>query len=321
MRERWIVSVLMAGALLAACGLTERDPWWGGTLYRDEVFEHDGLTRSYHFYEPAEPSGSMPLVLLLHGGGGRIDNHIGVGLNDWPHQVWLDIADEDGLFLVVPQGIDEHWNCCRSDCGGCPETDDVGFLTALIDDLVARHDIDTTRLYVTGESNGGLMTERLAQEAPEVFAAAGVVIALMPENNECAIPGDLPMPIMYQLGTEDSAIPYEGGQSGFEATGSFLSKQDSVRIWLDLNRCEGEPATTAYEDLDPRDCSTAMREDWDCPTTGTAVSVITMEGAGHVAPSIEVEVSLIWEALTGQQNHDLEGARELWAFMKGFARE
>lgn len=320
MMMRWISSALLAGVALTACGLTAREPWWGGTLHQDLIFEHDDLARSYHFYEPAEPGGKMPLVVLLHGGGGVIDNHIGVGANDWPHQVWLDIADEDGLYLLVPQGIDEHWNCCRTDCGGCPEQDDVAFLTALIDDLASRYTIDLTRVYATGESNGGLMTERLAQEAPEVFAAMGVVIALMPENTECSSSGELPMPIIYQIGTEDRAVPYEGGASSFETTGSFLSKDASVQHWLDLNQCDGEPSTSEYVDLDRWDRSTATREDWACPATGTAVSVITLDGAGHVAPSIEVRVSLLWEAVTGQQNHDIEGARELWAFMKGYAR-
>ncbi len=319
MKQRWFVSTVLAGAALSACGLTTPGEWWGGTLHRDQTFTHGGLERSYHLYEPKTPSGSMPLVLLLHGGGGVIDNHIGVGSHDWPHQVWLDIADEDGLMLLVPQGIDEHWNCCRSDCGGCPETDDVGFLVDLIDDVAGRYEIDRSRVYVTGESNGGLMSMRLAQEAPEVFAAVGPVIALMPENNECDVSSELPVPIIYQLGTEDRAIPYEGGASSFETTGSFLSKDASVQYWLDRNQCEDQPTSSDYEDLDRWDRSTAHREDWGCPATGTAVSVIILDGAGHNAPSIEVRVSLIWEALTGQQNHDIEGARELWAFMKGYA--
>ncbi len=320
MWSRTMLSVLVAGGALSACGLTEPSPWWGGTLHRDAVFVHEGIERSYHFYEPAQPDDSMPLVVLLHGGGGVIDNHIGVGGKAWPHQIWLDIADEDGLYLLVPQGLDSHWNCCRSDCGGCPESDDVGFIVSLIDQLAGDYDIDLSRVYATGESNGGLMSQRLAQEAPERFAAVAPVIALMPENNECDTSGELPVPIIYQLGTEDQAIPYDGGASSFEATGSFLSKDVSVQHWLDLNQCGADPSTSDYEDLDRWDRSTAHREDWDCPATGTAVSVITLDGAGHNAPSIEVRVSLIWEALTGQQNHDIEGARELWAFMERFER-
>ncbi len=39
-----------------------------------------------------------------------------------------------------------------------------------------------------------------------------------------------------------------------------------------------------------------------------------------MAPSIEVQVSGLWEALAGKQNHDLEGAREIWAFLQHYSR-
>ncbi len=321
MTQRWILSTFVLAGAMTSCGLTGVGDWWGGTLHRDQVFEHGGVEHTYHFYEPQGASGSLPLVVLLHGGGGTIDNHVGVGSVDWPHQVWLDIADEDGLYLVVPQGLDEQWNCCRSDCDHCGEQDDVGFLTALIDQLAASWPIDTARVYATGESNGGLMSMRLAQEAGERFAAVGIVIAQMPANNECGDPSALAMPIMFQLGTDDPIIPYEGGLSPVEKTGTFQSADESVAHWRAHNACDEASTTSDYPDLDTRDRSTAHREDWSCPATDSAVSLIVMDGAGHVAPSIEVRVGTLWEIAAGQQNHDLEGARELWDFMGAFSRE
>lgn len=40
--------------------------------------------------------------------------------------------------------------------------DDVGFLTALVDKLVAQPDLDPARVFPTGLSRGGQMTFRLA---------------------------------------------------------------------------------------------------------------------------------------------------------------
>jgi polyhydroxybutyrate depolymerase len=306
--------------LVASCCGRPADPPRDGTLNEDQTFEHGGRGRTYHFYEPADVSGPRPLALLLHGGGGVIDDHIGLGAVDWPHQLWLDIADEDGLYVLVPQGIDSQWNDCRTDCPHCGVQDDVGFLLALIDDLSTRHDIDPARIYAIGESNGGLMAQRLAQEAAERFAGIGAVIALMPQNTECTAPSELPIAVMYQVGTADATIPYEGGLSGYEATGEFQSAAASVALWVAHNQCEETPTADAYPDLDPADGSTATREDYACPSTGTAVSITTMDGAGHVAPSIEVQVSGLWEALAGKQNHDLEGAREIWAFLQDHSR-
>ncbi len=306
--------------LVASCCGRPADLPRDGTLHEDQTFEHGGRGRTYHLYEPTGFGGARPLALLLHGGGGEIDDHIGLGAVDWPHQLWLDIADEDGLYVLVPQGIGSQWNDCRTDCPHCGEQDDVGFLLALIDDLSTRHDIDPARVYAIGESNGGLMAQRLAQEAAERFAGIGAVIALMPKNSECTAPSELPIAVIYQVGTADAAIPYEGGQSGFENTGEFQSAAASVAHWVAHNQCEQIPTADDYPDLDPADGSTAHREVHACPSTGAAVSITTMEGAGHVAPSIQVQVSGLWEAIAGKQNHDLEGAREIWAFLQDHSR-
>ena len=131
---------------------------------------------------------------------------------------------------------------------------------------------------------------------------------------------ELPIAVIYQVGTADAAIPYEGGQSGFENTGEFQSAAASVAHWVAHNQCEQIPTADDYPDLDPADGSTAHREVHACPSTGAAVSITTMVGAGHVAPSSQVQVSGLWEAIAGKQNHDLEGAREIWAFLQDHSR-
>ena len=295
-------------ALVLGCG----GGWsYDGTLHRSQTLQHDGVERTYHLFEP-DSTGERPLVLLLHGGGGQIDNHIGLGLHDWPHQVWLDIADEDGLFVVVPQGIDRHWNDCRADCERCGEQDDVGFLLGLLDEVAASYPVDTGRIYVTGESNGGFMTQRLGREASDRFAGLGVVIAQAPALDECEEPTS-PVPVMFQLGTIDPYMKLDGGVG--RADVNVLSAGETAAIWGAQNGCDGEPTTTSFDDLDPDDGSTATRADYTC--TGAPTSFVTMHGAGHVAPSIEVQVSKAWEALAGPQNHDLEGARVLWDFFQG----
>jgi polyhydroxybutyrate depolymerase len=304
---------LMGGllALILGCGGSERP----GTLHRDVVLTHDGEDRTYHLYEPSGFEGDRPLVLLLHGGGAVIDNHIGVGRTDWPHQVWLDLADRDGLLVVVPQGLGKQWNDCRTDCGHCGEQDDVDFLLTLLDTVAAEHPVDPARVYVTGESNGSIMTLRLVQEAPERFAAAGVVIGGMPANSECTDPSEVPMPIQFQVGTLDEAVPFEGGTSSNGTSGAFLSAEESVLHWVAHNQCETTPTTWAIDDVDPDDGSTAHGQSFACPATGAEVSWITLENAGHVPPSIQVHVSDFWEGLVGPQNHDVESAEAFWAFM------
>lgn len=298
--------------LMVACGTSKAERL--GVLHEDVVYDHDGVERTYHFYESTTED-AAPLVVLLHGGGGVIDNHIGVKSVDWPHQVWLDIADEESLHVVAPQGLNKHWNDCRAECERCGEQDDLGFLVALVDHLASENTVDLSRVYVVGESNGGFMTQRLAQEAPSRFAAMGVVIALQPAESTCTAQ-DVPMPMMFQVGTADAGIPYEGGQ--VDAQVNVLSAEATAALWRDLNGCETESASTSFPDLDPDDQSTARRDDYTC--SRAALSVVTLDGAGHVPPSIEVHVSSFWEGVAGIQNHDVEGAREFWGFFKDATR-
>jgi len=290
-----------------------------GTLHENVTFEHDGQTRTYHFYEAAgHEQQDRPLVFLLHGAGAAIDTHIG----DWPHHVWLDIAAEECLHLVVPQGIatsaGPHWNDCRADCGHCGDEDDIGFLTSLLAELSSNHGVDDSRVYAAGESNGGFMALRLAQEHPELFDAVGAVIALMPADNKCTPAAD-PMSVMFQVGTLDELIPYQGGQSSSQPTGTVLSAAASVDHWVAHNQCETTPSTTEIPDGPHDDESTATLDEYDCPATSTSVAIFHLEGAGHVPPSIEIQCGPVWEGIVGKQNHDIEGAREFWSFFQRHA--
>ena len=166
-----IATLCLVAIAVVAC--RPPDPPRAGTLLRDQTFEHDGKQRRYHFYIPPDVDTPRPLVLSLHGGGGEIDDHIGLDAARWPHQVWLDLADEEDLFILVPSGIDKHWNDCRPECVRCGQEDDLGFILALMDEVQAEHNIDVERVFSTGESNGGFMTQSLAQVAPERFAAVG----------------------------------------------------------------------------------------------------------------------------------------------------
>ena len=297
-------------------GTPTEEPSAAGRWHFDKTFDHGGHARTYHFFETGGLRGQpRPLVMLLHGGGAVIRNHLGDRAMPWPFQEWFTIAEEEQLHLLVPQGINRQWNDCRRDCHHCGDQDDVGFLLALIDALSQQYRIDRGRVYSVGESNGGLMTLRLAQERPDRFAGMGVVIALMPANNEC-MPRTQPISIQFQVGTEDRAIPYAGGLSGSKRTGSFWSAEDTLAHWVSHNRCRSSSTMTSIPDSRFPDQSTVTLQSYDCPATRTRVQMYHINGGGHVPPSTNIQVSRIWEAVTGKQNHDIEGARVLWQFFQ-----
>jgi polyhydroxybutyrate depolymerase len=79
------------------------------------------------------------------------------------------LSDKKGFIVVYLDGIEKHWNDGRNEAETGYETheentDDVGFISALIDDLIKRYDPDPKRVYVTGMSNGAIMYYRLGYE-------------------------------------------------------------------------------------------------------------------------------------------------------------
>lgn len=294
-----------------------------GELHRHRKLSHAGSERTYHLYEAPRSLGPRPLVLVLHGGSARIDPFIGRGTGAAPlARPWLRIAEREGLFVAIPQaanpGKGPHWNDCRGDCTLCGDQDDVAFLTALVAEIQRTHAIDPDRIYVCGESNGGFMTLRLAQERPDTFAAFGAVSALMPAKSTCGQPA-VPASVAFIVGTKDEAVRYAGGRAALAASGSVLSARDSVRSWTKAAGC-GAPTSRTLADLDPADASTVTVFEHGCPTTGHDVLEYRVDGAGHVVPSIDERVSRAWERFVGRQNHDFETAEALWQFFAAHPR-
>lgn len=124
-----------------------------------------GLKRTYLIHLPASDiRRSMPLVIVLHGGGGN-----GKSMVKLTNGGFGKLSDKKGFIVVYPNGIEKHWNDGRNEAEIGYEThekntDDVGFISALIDDLIKKYNADPKRVYVTGMSNGAIMSYRLGCE-------------------------------------------------------------------------------------------------------------------------------------------------------------
>ncbi|MFT5398230.1 MAG: polyhydroxybutyrate depolymerase [Planctomycetota bacterium] len=79
-------------------------------------------------------------------------------------------AEKHGFLLTAPDGSRDsggrpHWNGTDACCAAQPSTlDDVRYLTLLLDDIQARFNVDASRVYFIGYSNGGFMVHRMACE-------------------------------------------------------------------------------------------------------------------------------------------------------------
>jgi polyhydroxybutyrate depolymerase len=127
-----------------------------------------------------------------------------------PEQTGMDAAaDRRGLIVAYPDGPG-HWPFARTwHTGRCcalaleKDVDDVAFIRALITDLRAKLAMDSSRIHVTGFSDGAMMTFRLGCELADQVAAITVVAGRMPDVH---FRPARPLPVLGFGGTGDEEL-------------------------------------------------------------------------------------------------------------------
>lgn len=201
------------------------------------------LDRSYLLLDAHRGNSPVPLVIVLHGGGGSPETMI-------PR--WADKARAAGLVIAAPKGIRRNDRMGTWNAGGCcgeavaRGVDDVAFIRAVIEDVSRKAVIDPRRIYVAGFSNGGMLTHRIAIALGDRIAAAAVVSGALFGNEGVA---RVPVPMLIMHGEQDPVVGFSGGmsQTGFVAraqTIPFKSVRYAVDFWRGTNGCTAAPAVT-----------------------------------------------------------------------------
>lgn len=290
----------------------------------------DGATRFYRVYLPQRLPERAPAVLLLHGGSQSmrkifLDNAGGT-------LAWLDIADREGVVIIAPNGTNRRtgnasgdmqtWNDFRNDTA-VANVDDVAFLRRVVRDETERLRLDPARIYVTGASNGGMMTFRMLIEASDLFAGGAAFIATMPEGANQLPRPKRPVPLMIVNGTADPLVKWEGGVvARDESRGATISTAATVAWWTEANRASRVVTRqSALPDLDPSDGCTLQLDEYAATPNGAPVWLYTAKGGGHVMPSLRHELSdsRLVRRVIGKVCKDAEGAELAWKFFSANA--
>jgi polyhydroxybutyrate depolymerase len=191
-----------------------------------------GLVRTYRVHVPSSYDGSVPVPLV-------VDIH-GFGSNASQQELISGMraeSDAHGFLVVYPQGVNDAWNA--GICCGNTAIDDVGFMRALAAAISSEANIDSRRVYVTGLSNGGAMSQRLACDAADVFAAAVPMSFPIPLRPLSACQPSRAMPVLTVMGLTDVLVPYDGGPFG--------SAPATFAYWRDVDGCGSGPPDQVVE--------------------------------------------------------------------------
>jgi len=293
-------------------------PAFEGKVLRSS-FIHDSLKRTLNIYIPSvhDRSVQVPLIIALHGRGTT-----GKSMIILTQKGFNKLADKDGSIIVYPDGVELNWNDGRmdeeaNDRAHRDNIDDVGFISALIDFMIMNYNINPKQVYVTGISNGAIMSYRLACELSHKITAIAPVDGNIPVMLYPQCSPSRSVSVLAINNTEDPLVPFEGG----EITGKFrrvklgkvLSVDESIRFWIYRNRCSVIPVVTEEPDRDPKDGTTVIKKEYVNNIDGTEVILYAIDGGGHTWPG---GIQYLPARIIGRTCRDFEANEVIWAFFK-----
>ncbi len=303
--RRITVSLVLICFLAAA---VSDGPAGGPKKDRFFLLAHGGEQRSYLVHLPPAYIGKkeLPLVLILHGGGGDAEGMARItGFNE--------LADRQGFIAVYPNGTgilaDRFltWNAGNC-CGPAVDrqADDVGFLRVLLDRLKRDFSIDPRRIFVTGLSNGAMMSYRIACELSGEIAAVAPVAGSM--NVDCN--PTHPLSVIIFHGTEDGHVRYDGGAPLVRA--DWHPREDrpvreTAALWARFNGCRPEAQRSVQGNI--------VIDRYGGCRKGTEVILYTLRGEGHTWPG-----GRPWAPWASVPTREISATERIWQFFSDHPR-
>lgn len=284
----------------------------------------EGITYQVRVHVPEAPARrDIPLVLDLHG-----SNNNGVLQADISDLA--DVADSEGFIVANPTGAiafpqtlpDGNW---AWNVPGVPLTsgtfppagsrDDLGFLTAVVDQIDAQGCVDDRRVYATGFSGGGRMASALACAESDVVAAIAPVAGLRagrPDPVDTSGPDPAscqpqrPVAVVTFHGTADVVNPFEG--NGDLRWGYTVELAAST--WAELNDCRVGPTSTQ---VSPE----VTRHTWTKCARHADVVLYEIAGGGHTWPDTDVDLTAFG---LGAITREINASQAMWDFFEAHPR-
>jgi poly(3-hydroxybutyrate) depolymerase len=248
-----------------------------------------------------------PAVIALHGGQGSAEimrANSGFDL----------VAKSNGFMVVYGEGTDfggnrHAWNTGFLLRRQVKDADDIAYLDMLIDKLIKDHDADATRIYLTGGSNGGMMTFVYAVARSERLAAVAPVVASMFtfERKPSAR-----LPILIINGAKDEEVPIEGGMSrnplvSRAQDAPFKPLKDVVQFWVEANQSR-KPEEVVTK-------GTVTTSTYDATEEGAATEYVVDSAGAHGWPGTRARRQV------PPPISSFSGAERVWQFFKDKQRQ
>jgi polyhydroxybutyrate depolymerase len=289
---------VLAATLPRVCAQTTAE---GSTT---EAIQSGGLERAFvlHVGKTIDPTRPAALVVVLHGSGGN-------GKQMERATGFDKIADREGFIVAYPSGIGKHWNdgrrALRFDV--VKDVDDVQFLHDLVAAVEKNHKVDARRVFCTGMSNGGFMSNRAGVEASDLFAAIAPVSGTLSVTYADRIKSKFAISVLVIHGSKDAIVPYRGGPIGADGpAGECLGAPEIVAKWVRADQALQDAVSRLLPDTDPNDGCRVTESVHAGPQA--TVEFLSIDGGIHAWPGGGSKRQGIC--------HDIDGSEIIWGFFK-----
>jgi polyhydroxybutyrate depolymerase len=254
-------------------------------------FKYQGYKRDFAYYLPAmfDSAKSIPLVINLHGANGNAWNEI-------KKSYFNTIADRENFIFLMPQALLGSFNgetIYQWNAHYIFPWDDVSLVNFLIDYMYTNYNVDLSRVYICGMSNGGFMTFFAARGLQNRLAAIAPISGLISSNVFINYKLNRHIPLCYMHGTADNIVRIDGNPSA----------DDIISFWIANNNCSPQAEITELPDLVQTDNSTVTLDQYHGYSSDSEIQFYKIIGGGHSIPGIEPG-----------SNMDINAYEVIWTF-------
>ncbi len=234
-----------------------------------ECMMHEELERCWNVLVPSTVnlSEKVPMIIDLHGNTLTMEDQRALSEFD-------EIAEDNGAIAIWPQGFENSWNagyCCSA--AGELGLNDTGLIMEIVDRVVTNHSVDESRIYLTGWSNGCALSQKLANEHSDVFAAVACMSYYLLDDPE---PNYSSVPVMEIHGLVDQIILYSNDAIHLpNVEAQEHGAIQNLLLWAEMNGCQG-----TLPDSNSPSTFYSIQSFTDCEN-GSEVSLVTLYAADH----------------------------------------
>ena len=189
------------------------------------------------------------------------------------------------------------------------KVDDISFVNNLIDHLQQVRNIDSSRIYATGFSKGGILTQALSCQLSDKIAAFASVAGSLPLRLKDTCKPSVPVSMLMINGTNDQSVHYQGDDKSEK--GALISIPETVNFWRSNNQCTGNNVELVVDK--PTNNSLVKTSSYSDCAGGSEVKQLAVVNGGHIwygGSSTDEDVNKF------NKNLGLDSTQEIWDFFE-----